>query len=101
MVKSGGPLYLCLPPCPPWPQALSIGACFGSRLDRWQYGPPTPPSPQLAGAGASPLPLVDKLLPRKRSMIEPLLAKLKRGTGLEHSRHRSPINAFPHTPDFP
>ncbi len=33
-------------------------------------------------------------------MIEPLLAKLKRGMGLEHSRHWSPINAFPHTPDL-
>ncbi len=40
------------------------------------------------------LPLVDKLLLRKRSIIEPLLAKLKPGMGLEHSRHRSPINAF-------
>ncbi len=40
------------------------------------------------------LPLVDKLLLRKRSIIELLLAKLKPEMGLEHSRHRSPINAL-------
>ncbi len=42
------------------------------------------------------LPLLDKLLLRKRSILEPLLAKLKRGMGLEHSRPRSSINAFVH-----
>ncbi len=40
------------------------------------------------------LPLLDRLLPRKRSSIKTLLAKLRSGMGLEHSHHRSPINAF-------
>ena len=39
-------------------------------------------------------PLLDKLLLRKSSIIETLFAKLKPGMGLEHSRHRSPLNAF-------
>ncbi len=39
-------------------------------------------------------PLLDKLLLRKSSIIETLFAKLKREMGLEHSRHRSPLNAF-------
>ena len=42
------------------------------------------------------MPLLDKLLLRKRSIIETLLDKLKSGMGLEHTRHRSPINAFVH-----
>ena len=40
------------------------------------------------------LPPLDKLLLRKRSIIAAPLAKLKWEMGLEHSRHRSPINAF-------
>ncbi len=40
------------------------------------------------------MPLLDKLLPRKPSIMETLFAKLKSGMGLEHSRHRFPINAF-------
>ena len=40
------------------------------------------------------LPLLDSLLLRKRSSIKPLFAKLRSGMGLEHSRHRSPINTF-------
>ncbi len=36
------------------------------------------------------LPLLDKLLPRKRSTIETLLTTLKSEMGLEHSRHRPP-----------
>ena len=39
------------------------------------------------------LPLLATLLPRKRSSLETLCAKLKRGMGLGHTRHRSPINA--------
>ena len=54
----------------------------------------------LTGSGRtmknSLLTLLDKLLPRKPSIIETLFAKLKSGMGLEHSRHRSPINASVH-----
>lgn len=38
----------------------------------------------------------DKLLLRKRFIIETLFDKLKSQIGLEHTRHRSPINAFVH-----
>ncbi len=47
------------------------------------------------------LPLLDKLLPRKRSIIETLLTTLKSEMGLEHSRHRPPPNAFVHDPLLP
>ena len=42
------------------------------------------------------LPLLDKVLLRKRCIIETLFAKLKSSMGLEHTRHRSPINALVH-----
>ena len=42
------------------------------------------------------MPLLDKLLVRKRFIIETLLNKLKSGMGLEFTRHRSPINALVH-----
>ena len=42
------------------------------------------------------LPLLDKILLRKRFIIETLFDKLKFGMGLEHTRHRSPTNAFVH-----
>ena len=42
------------------------------------------------------MPLLYKLLLRKRSIIETLFDKLKSHMGLEHSRHRSPANAFVH-----
>lgn len=42
------------------------------------------------------LPLLDKILLRKRFIIETLFDKLKSGMGLEHTRHRSPTNAFVH-----
>ncbi|MXY62484.1 MAG: hypothetical protein F4Y87_03400, partial [Synechococcus sp. SB0665_bin_28] len=42
------------------------------------------------------LPLLDKVLLRKRSIIETLFAKLKSSMGLEHTRHRWPINALVH-----
>jgi len=42
------------------------------------------------------MPLADKLLLRKRSVIETVLAILKSEMGLEHSRHRSPVNAMVH-----
>ena len=45
------------------------------------------------------LPLLDKLRMRKRCSIKTLFAKLKPGMGLEHTGHRSPINAF--APSFP
>ncbi|MYK07290.1 MAG: hypothetical protein F4040_06235, partial [Synechococcus sp. SB0670_bin_20] len=43
------------------------------------------------------LPLLDKVLLRKRFIIETLFAKLKSSRGLEHTRHRSPINALVHS----
>ncbi len=42
------------------------------------------------------MPLLDKILLRKRFIIETLFDKLKSHMGLEHTRHRSPINAFVH-----
>ncbi len=44
------------------------------------------------------LSLLDQLLPRKRSIIGTLFAKLKSGMELEHSHHRSPLNTFVHLP---
>jgi len=40
------------------------------------------------------LPLIDKLLLRKRALIESVNDELKNIAMLEHSRHRSPLNAF-------
>ena len=42
------------------------------------------------------MPLLDKLLLRKRFIIETPFDKLKSHMGLEHTRHRSPINALVH-----
>ena len=42
------------------------------------------------------MPMLDKLLLRKRFIIETLFNKLKSHMGLEHTRHRSPINALVH-----
>lgn len=42
------------------------------------------------------MPIFDKLLLRKRFIVETLFDRLKSGMGLEHTRHRSPINAFVH-----
>jgi len=42
------------------------------------------------------LPILDKILLRKRFIIETLLDKLKSSMGLEHTRHRPPTNAFVH-----
>ena len=42
------------------------------------------------------LPLTDKVLLRKRFVIETVLDTLKSEMGLEHSRHRSPRNALVH-----
>ena len=42
------------------------------------------------------MPLLDKALLRKRFIIATLFAKLKSSMGLEHSRHRSPVNALVH-----
>ena len=42
------------------------------------------------------LPWLDKILLRKRFIIETVLDTLKSTLGLEHSRHRSPVNAFVH-----
>ena len=43
----------------------------------------------------SPYPKLGLLL-RKRFIIETLFNKLKSGMGLQHTRHRSPINALVH-----
>ncbi|TYP80298.1 DDE family transposase [Nitrosomonas communis] len=40
------------------------------------------------------LPLFDKLLLRKRSIIETVNDQLKNISQIEHSRHRSPFNFF-------
>ena len=40
------------------------------------------------------LPLVDKLLLRKRAIIESVVDQLKNISQIEHTRHRSPINCF-------
>lgn len=40
------------------------------------------------------MPLVDKLLLRKRAIIESVAAQLKNVSQIEHTRHRSPINCF-------
>jgi hypothetical protein len=42
------------------------------------------------------MPMLDKLLLRKRFIIEILFDKLKSDMGIELSRHRSPTNAFVH-----
>ena len=42
------------------------------------------------------MPLADKLMLRKRFVIETVLDILKCEMGLEHSRHRSVINAIVH-----
>jgi hypothetical protein len=42
------------------------------------------------------MPLAEKLLLRKRFIIETVLDTLKSEMGLEHSRHRSVINAMVH-----
>lgn len=38
------------------------------------------------------LPLTDKLLLRKRAIVETIVDQLKNISQIEHSRHRSPIN---------
>lgn len=40
------------------------------------------------------LPIVDKLLLRKRAIIESVVDQLKNISQIEHTRHRSPINCF-------
>jgi hypothetical protein len=40
------------------------------------------------------MPLMDKLLTRKRSIVETIIDPLKNISQIEHSRHRSPINFF-------
>lgn len=42
------------------------------------------------------MPIMNKLLLRKRFIVETLFDKLKSEMGLEHTRHRSPTNAFVH-----
>ena len=38
------------------------------------------------------MPLTDKLLLRKRAIVETIIDQLKNISQIEHSRHRSPIN---------
>ena len=40
------------------------------------------------------IPLVDKLLLRKRAIIESVVDQLKNISQIEHTRHRSPVNCF-------
>ena len=42
------------------------------------------------------MPLFDKLALRARFVLETVFDVLKQVQGLEHSRHRSPVNAFVH-----
>ncbi len=42
------------------------------------------------------MPIMDKPLLRSRFIVETLFGKLKSEMGLEHTRHRSPTNAFVH-----
>ena len=42
------------------------------------------------------MPIMDKMLLRKRFVVKTLFGKLKSKMGLEHSQHRSPTNAFLH-----
>src|SRR3954467_3391527 len=42
------------------------------------------------------MPLADRVMLRKRFVIETVLDTLKSEMGLEHSRHRSPVNAMVH-----
>ena len=42
------------------------------------------------------LSLMDKILLRKRALIETVNDQLKNVCQIEHSRHRSPLNAFVH-----
>ena len=44
------------------------------------------------------MPILDKFLLRKRFVGETLFDKLKSEMGLEHTRHRSPTNAFVNIP---
>jgi transposase len=40
------------------------------------------------------LPLTDRLMLRKRAIIETIIDQLKNISQIEHSRHRSPVNCF-------
>ena len=40
------------------------------------------------------MPLMDKLLTRKRSIIETIIDQLRNISQIEHSRHRSPTNCL-------
>ena len=40
------------------------------------------------------MPWIDKLLLRKRAIIESVIDQLKNISQVEHTRHRSPLNAF-------
>lgn len=40
------------------------------------------------------MPIIDKLLLRKRAIIESVIDQLKNISQIEHTRHRNPINAF-------
>ena len=42
------------------------------------------------------MPIADKIMLRKRFLIETVLDTLKSEMGLEHSRHRFPVNAMVH-----
>ena len=68
----------------------------------WQATAGLSPQPchsaPLGHVASHPHPLIRNLglFLRKRFIIETLFNKLKSGMGLEHTRHRSPINALVH-----
>ncbi len=40
------------------------------------------------------MPICDRLLLRKRAVVETVIDQLKNISQIEHSRHRSPVNCF-------
>jgi Transposase DDE domain len=40
------------------------------------------------------MPMIDKILLRRRALIESVMDQLKNISQIKHTRHRSPINAF-------
>ena len=72
-------------------------AYFGHALFKtlWQRGPHL-----ITGIRRNmknyPMPTPDKIMPRKRFVIETVRDTFKSEMGLEPSRHRSPVNALVH-----
>src|SRR5213080_3171996 len=74
--------------CWNWPVRCPV-SCLGIGV--------TSPKSSLNNSGnraCNLLPLFDKLLLRKRSLVETINDQLKNISQIEHSRHRSPFNFF-------